>query len=108
MATKRVEVSKQRLMDKNSEGKKYLENETYDTIWHKQILIIKQTFKNHSIRKSFVQKLKKIPIPKGIPTSDEIQVARERWIKALQEKHFLQTLVVLDMVLNICFSCTGV
>ena len=30
MTTKRVEVSKQRLMDKISEGKKYLEKETYD------------------------------------------------------------------------------
>ena len=39
----------------------------------------------------FVQKLKKIPTPKGVPTSDEIQVARKRWIKALQGKHFLHT-----------------
>ena len=39
----------------------------------------------------FVQKLKKIPTPKGVPLSGEIQVARKRWIKALQEKHFLHT-----------------
>ena len=39
----------------------------------------------------FVQKLKMIPIPKGVPMSDEIQVARKRWVKALQEKHFLHT-----------------
>ena len=30
METKRVEVSKQRLMDKISDGKKYLEKETND------------------------------------------------------------------------------
>ena len=30
MTTKRVEVSKQKLMDKISEGKRYLEKETYD------------------------------------------------------------------------------
>ena len=30
MTTKRVEVSKQRLMDKTSEGERYLEKETYD------------------------------------------------------------------------------
>ena len=39
----------------------------------------------------FVQKLKKIPTPKEVPTSDEIQVARKQWIKALQKKHFLHT-----------------
>ena len=39
----------------------------------------------------FVQKLKKIPTPKGVPTPDEIHVARKRWIKALQEKQFLHT-----------------
>ena len=39
----------------------------------------------------FVQKLKNIPTPKEVPTSDEIQVARKQWIKALQNKHFLHT-----------------
>ena len=39
----------------------------------------------------FVRKLKKIPTPKGVPTPDEIHVARKQWIKALQEKHFLHT-----------------
>ena len=39
----------------------------------------------------FVQKLKKIPTPKEVPTSDEIQVARKQWIQALQKKNFLHT-----------------
>ena len=39
----------------------------------------------------FVQKLKKIPTPKEVPASDEIQVPRKQWIKALQKKHFLHT-----------------
>ena len=39
----------------------------------------------------FFQKLKKIPTPKEVPTSDEMQVARKQWIKTLQKKHLPHT-----------------
>ena len=39
----------------------------------------------------FVQKFKKIPTPKGVPTLRRDKQVRKRWIKALQEKHFHRT-----------------
>lgn len=38
----------------------------------------------------FIQTLRGIPVAEGVPTTDEVEVARIAWIKYLQTKDYME------------------